>query len=1427
MQTLDSTPLDSLSRQVDLVKTSLAIPQIVTLPDPKPIPLPIKIPIPTPATGPVTTAIVRGTTTIGYVITAGGDPVPTSAAVALTSGTLWFEASLLGTAFASVAGFVGIPFSRASLKATGTVTFASGSITLDAAATLAFTVASAITPTTGPAGDPVGADFLSAKLTPFTGAVVTLAPTATTIVLTGSAAATIYGQALSLSPAASPTLGPLNLFSVPYVVVECGIAQTSFTVSSSASPEIVIGGTAKVSGAGAVFPVIDLAPASLTPPADAWGIAVVAGDGLSAKIAPLTAPLPLAGSVFVITPDRLLGLVGIGAGRARESYLLWNTPPSASPAPPTQPPQALPTSQITFDLAQGSLIAFSSTPDEESTSAAGTLNAIADRPTNADGQRINLQGPALLTRIHTAASISVDIGSTLTPTAVTSLALVAENALIPVGTPNGLLIYGKLTNNQINGGLVIGFPPVSIIPTFPDPYAAAYVDTAANERITAVAAAVTWSATTAPVLTIALVQTDLSATGATTIDEDNVVGFRLLDVSSNADQWGITLSRFADFSFTGLQMQAPAAGTTVFTVPGISWEPVVDATSAPAWLAASSPDDGIPTTFLVASTTPAPIVPVLALEQYQAAAATQATYAGFTLPFGITATMSVPTPGSSGPAYTIPDVEFPADGLTGARVLTITGPSGTLPGTAYCGFGETPPAYGAQVLGTALPSVASFWDQDFGPGGKEGFIPVGRIDLSGYGTTLFSDWRDPSTTDVGIVRALFNVLIGRTAHEIITAQTWILPWCIRLQRTITFDRSDGGEVVKHDTGWQAVSVGEFELLTGPPSLVLPGPVAGLGNVRNIQFSTATVSNGGKTYTPCTFDADVAFASPIVIAANGKNPAATAFGSGIQGYADDTVSTASNLNPAIPASDIISLMQQVGRVTGSAGFIARVGGSGAEQFTMTASSFGAAVAAGSTPMLQTAIFGTPILPKDGQWSVSRRAATATVPQAVDPATPVPLTQGTSSGTTPPTSPGTFAATSYRLLDPEDAQSVNSPATIYGIMQGTGTSKTLFEHPLINSAGTGLGFNNKPQLADVGALLGIASIFPDISSALQIVTTDGLAIAGDGFTKTYTWGPSSTPPSPAPPDRHLLDIAIVHLSLVYGAQDPDGNPLDFQGTLTLDASTNPTSWSLSLMNLSFVAAVDGFGTLLTVCGGFQAGSTTTPGFVGLPGVSPPGLQVYYGEALGPVKDILTGLSGLASALGGSANLDVGFSGNTLSVQQGFTLPTIPLGFGEITNIGLNLGFSATIPSDLAFSVGIGSTQDPFQWVVSPLAGTGAIVLGVQGGGLNVYIEAGIGLGLSLSVAVASGSASIVVSVSLNIGTTDVEIALALTGNAQVDVLGGLASASLTLSAAIMITIEEALKEAILAAQVSVGIHISICWVISVSFDGSWSFSETVSI
>jgi hypothetical protein len=1433
----DAGALTDLLSKVDALRAANPVPGAPTIIEPI-IPFPIHLP--------QTTTVLRGATTVGYIVTPGGDPAPTGAGVVLKSGILWVQASLLGAEFSAVPGFAGVPFSGATIKATGSVTFSAGKITLDAAATFALDLTSSVTPATGPAGDPVGQDFLAAKLTPFPRATVTFDPEGADIVLAGQASATIYGQTVKLISASSPIPRDLE-FTTPHVAIPCLTALTTFTVSKSMSPEIVLAGAAPILGASVVFPVYNGAPASLPPPADAWGIAIATGPGLSATLAPLTAALTLAAAAFALTPVRLVGLVTNGANRARETYLLWPPAPAPSPLPPAQPPLALPQSQITLDLAPGALVAFSADPTQELTIAAGALTAILDRPLDASGQRLPLAGPALLTRIHTASSIVVEVGSTLTQGA-TSLALIAENALVPVGTPNGFLLGGTLTGNVINGGLLIVFPAKAIIPTFPDPYAAFYRITADEEQgLTGISATVAWTPTTAPSVTFALIgeSRTASVTAATTQDflaadltpdQSLTPVDRLLDVSTNADQWGIlVISRGNLFSFSGLVLQAPAASTAVFTVPGISWEPVVDTTNAPAWLSASSPDDGTPTLFLVAVANPAAIVPVATLQQYQAAAGSKRTGAMFTLPFGITAELNDTrtNPALAGPTYKIPSIAFPDQGLAGARVLSITGaPSAqplesTLPGTAEVGYGSSSPSYGQQVLDGVPqvgPSVASFWDQDFGPTNLKAKIPVARIDLSGYGTSMFSDWHDPSLADVGIVRALFNVLLGRTGHEIITAQTWILPWCIRLQRTVTFDRSDGGEVIRHDTGWHAVAAGQFEFLQPPQTTkprILPGPVTSLNNVRNIQFSNSTVTatvpgTPNKTFTffPCTFDADVAFTSTLNMAAGGKNPVDKVVCTSIRGYADATASIdkATTLN----ADAVIALMQKVGRATGATGCVARAHGSGTGQFAMAVTSIGAAVATGSTPMLQTALFGTPQLPKDGQWSIAKRPAGATAPVPVDHDAPVPLTQGTSAGSSVPSSPGSFAATCFRLLDPEDAQSVDSPQTFYSVMQGTGTSKSLFEHPLINDAGTGLGFGNVPGVADAGALLGVAGIFPDIGNVLQIPANQGgLPLNGDGFVKTYKLGKAGG--QPQPPDRHLLDIAIVHMVMSYS--DGQGNP--FTGELVLDATPGAPNWSLTLSNLSFETSVEGLGSdpLLTISGGFQAGASTKPGFTNL--------QVDYGSALSAVKSLLSGLGDLAKSLGGDADLDVGFTGNTLSVQQGFTLPTIPLGFGEIQDLGLNLGFSATIPKSLAFSVGIGSQQDPFQWVVSPLAGTGAIVLGVQDGGPNVYIEASLGLGLSLSVAVASGSASIEVGLALDVGTNEVSISASLTGKAELDVLGGLASASFTLSATINVTIEQSPHQADLSAQCSVGIHISICWVIDISFDGSWGFSETIAL
>jgi hypothetical protein len=212
--------------------------------------------------------------------------------------------------------------------------------------------------------------------------------------------------------------------------------------------------------------------------------------------------------------------------------------------------------------------------------------------------------------------------------------------------------------------------------------------------------------------------------------------------------------------------------------------------------------------------------------------------------------------------------------------------------------------------------------------------------------------------------------------------------------------------------------------------------------------------------------------------------------------------------------------------------------------------------------------------------------------------------------------------------------------------------------------------------------------------------------------------------------------------------------------------------------------------------------------------------------------SGLGPLIESVGGEVDLDVGFSKNHLSVRDYLAIPEIPLGFGDIHDVTIDLGFDAVIPSNAGFHVGLGSRENPFAWLVSPLSGTGAIVLGVDHGDLDIYVEAGIGVGLEINLAIASGSASITLELAIEIDGGTISVTVALMGHAEVDVLGGLASASLTLTAAITLTPHPSLPafppdDIELTAAVSVGIHISICWVISIDFDGSWQFSQDVPV
>jgi hypothetical protein len=250
-----------------------------------------------------------------------------------------------------------------------------------------------------------------------------------------------------------------------------------------------------------------------------------------------------------------------------------------------------------------------------------------------------------------------------------------------------------------------------------------------------------------------------------------------------------------------------------------------------------------------------------------------------------------------------------------------------------------------------------------------------------------------------------------------------------------------------------------------------------------------------------------------------------------------------------------------------------------------------------------------------------------------------------------------------------------------------------------------------------------------------------------------------------------------------------------------------------------------------GGFHADADTAPAF--------PDLQTVFDSPLDVLATIFSVLNNFASVLspgGGSspelqadnsasnAGLQVSFSGGKLVVSDGFTLPNIPLGLGSIQNVSLDIGTTLDILAlSIDFLVSIGTPDSPCHWIVDPLSGTLALQAGILKNKVDILIQAGIGLGLAIDLGIASGSASIVIAVQVQVNGSVVTLLLLLNGQAQVSVLGGLASAAITLTAGLGFSIDLANLNINLIGTASVGIHISICWVVNISWSGSWTFQK----
>jgi hypothetical protein len=966
---------------------------------------------------------------------------------------------------------------------------------------------------------------------------------------------------------------------------------------------------------------------------------------------------------------------------------------------------------------------------------------------------------------------------------------------------------------------------------------------------------------------------------------DAPAGAMLLDLSTRASQLGVevSLDERSDLQYTidGLSVRGPAHLLPLTTLPAIAWEPMYDKSTGTADDSVDPnellhpPNDGPFTQVRANSATLIPISPLQSLQSVLDAG-TGKFDAVITLPFGMIGELDTDNINNTVlPNLTLVQPIFPASSTpngsiyTGAWQLSISAPNPSDPdpvlaGRTYLRTESDNPypgySYGEQVLGVDVSDIFSsrFNPADDSLSNSTG-VPLRRYDLTGYGATTFSEWtntENPAPTDV--IKAHFHVLIGRTSHEVIQVQSIVYPWAIKVVRTITIDRLASGSVERYDSGWQASSDGLFEYPTQTGitrDQIHSGLISGVINVKNIQQvglpiatnGTVDIGSSGTSpmkipVQPVTFDADVIIQPQHVVVQGGANLTDLTGEShvclpskGITGY------IGLQFEYHLSLDDMANFS---GLKTGAGGPISATINVGNAKSLLRATEFDATPVKDSATGglgIACAVRGLPKLSSDGSWSVATRKQNQAAPVSLASNVSAPVVQQNKSGSSDPDTEIHFAdpADIFRLA----AGSATPPETLYGFLQATGTQSNFLSRPILTAGSDALKLGDAINIGHAGALLGAISKFPGISQCLQYVgseldkITNNLAAPSLSTTQNLQFK-KSVRENPF----KLIDISIAQVDLAFHWMEDtdlsaDQDPANV--IISLGQPTDP-SWELEVNRVAVTLTIPALSSdpIMWLQGGFHADADTTPSF--------PNLDVKFAGPLDPLTKFFTILQDIASVLspgGGSSaqaiqahddgdsdgpGLNVHFSGGTLSVTDNFTLPDIPLGPGTISDVSLDIGATLDILSlTVGFGVSIGTMEAPCHWIVDPLSGTIAIGAGVKNNEIDIFILGGIGLGLAIDLGIASGSASIVIAVSIEINGDKITLMLLLTGQAQVDVLGGLASASISLTAGLGLSFDLALppKNFTMIGTAAVGIHISICWVINISFSGSWTFQKSL--
>jgi hypothetical protein len=527
--------------------------------------------------------------------------------------------------------------------------------------------------------------------------------------------------------------------------------------------------------------------------------------------------------------------------------------------------------------------------------------------------------------------------------------------------------------------------------------------------------------------------------------------------------------------------------------------------------------------------------------------------------------------GVTSPSISEVQPSFSANGLKGGDqislqagrlLLQIGGASPSMEGSAI-------QLHNARALGlptavNVLTPIDDTFNSNFGPSAANPRVPVIRVDISGFGESLFSDWRNPVDAAAIISKARFDVIVGRTSREVVQAFSVLYPYAVRVVRTITIERQNGAAVVRHDSGWQAVSDGVYHY-PKPDLITHPGVVRSAVTVTNIRDTDQrhTTPNGSELMA-VRFDCALTIENAVLGAGPNGVPARDQLG-----YVQLT--DPPNHGQLAP-DQYAELLDAVGPLGGPIDCTIDVGGTG-QRMRITRVGVAHSPGAGG-PEFVMAAWGSPVLPGGGQWSFLRQGSSDPAPQAVDRDQGVPLVRvGSATAAPPVTSP-------YRFAEPTDLLHPDSPDTDYGLLHSTGTQRLLFPRPKLEATGPhAITSVRAPVLADPYALATATGPFPRIDACIPFPNAGySLAIGAGG---NFTLHPSPFKFTTPVLKRVLRESNTVR-SIAYTA---DENNSPSVVTLAIDtAAADP--WSVNITNLSLATESGSLGEVTRVVGSIDS-------------------------------------------------------------------------------------------------------------------------------------------------------------------------------------------------------------------------------------------------